>query len=248
MVCNIAESDGLGRTSLLAGRQHLSISQIAVLNFSLLSSRVDALNAVHAFLHHTAPAHRNIRIENQLLYLIGPTEEVVIEVIIVVEEVKSAHLIGAVVGAIAGSNAAVIDHLVDTLYAMLRRPYRAHIFARRLFTLHARYRLEVDAWVVCKRLEIVGLRLVVGIHPNPVHMPPPHNLRFSNHGNVVLRLTGHHADAATNARLEVNDHTPVVSAFVTHSRLRPRKSRIVIGLPFAGSLCSVRLFGVLIRG
>ena len=43
-----------------------------------------------------------------------------------------------------------------------------------------------------------------------VHLALAVNLFFANNRNVVFALTGHHASLAGNARVQVDDHPPLM--------------------------------------
>ena len=55
----------------------------------------------------------------------------------VVEEVEAADLVRAVVAAVAGADAAVVDHLVQALVAVDGGVHRADVLARRVLAVHA---------------------------------------------------------------------------------------------------------------
>ncbi len=58
--------------------------------------------------------------------------------VLVEQEVEAAHLVGAVVRAVARPHAAVVDHVVQAFVAVDGRRDRAHHLARRVLALHAR--------------------------------------------------------------------------------------------------------------
>src|SRR5208282_397196 len=78
---------------------------------------------------------------------------------------------------------------------------RADDFARRVLALHARDGLE-------ECLGIVAVALIVGVHPNPVHVAADDDLLFADDGDVVLRLAGNHAVVAAYALVQVDRHAP----------------------------------------
>src|SRR4029079_3282612 len=100
LVIEIAKNNGPGRTCLLASRQNFAILDWTVPLLRIIACLIDALNAIGAFLHYPARAHRYIRVAphlHQRDFFPG-----------IVKEVKMSHLIGTVVGAIACADAAVI--------------------------------------------------------------------------------------------------------------------------------------------
>ena len=107
----------------------------AVLLVGLDLRRADALHAVAALLHHAAAAHRHIRVAHQLQAL-GL-------VIGVEQEVEAPHLVGAVVRAVAGAHAAVVDHHVQAFRRVHRRAHRANLLAGSVLAVLAGHRLEV---------------------------------------------------------------------------------------------------------
>ena len=92
-----------------------AVANLAVFLFRLDLGGVDALHAVGAFFHHAAAAHRDIGV---LLQLRGSR----VSKIGVLEEIEPAHFVRAIVGAIAGADAAVVNHVVQPLGLWLVAP------------------------------------------------------------------------------------------------------------------------------
>src|ERR1700733_1594876 len=111
------------------------------------------------------------------------------------EKVEAPHFIGAVVRAVTRADAAVINHLVETLGAMHGCCHRAYQLAESIFTMHARNRLEIY-------FRILNWTLEVAIHAQPVHVASLGDLLFPDYGNVVFRLARDGARMAPGARVE----------------------------------------------
>src|SRR5690606_6612717 len=133
--------------------------------------------------------------------------------VLVAEEVEAAHLVGAVVRAVARPDAAVVDHVVQAVGRVLRRPRRADDLARRVLALHARPRLEADP----------ALLVAVLVDPEPEHEALPARLDRADRVDVVLRLAGDDAGVAADAGVEVDAHAPArpaARALLVERRLR----------------------------
>ena len=103
-----------------------------------IRGRVDPLHAVGALLHHPAATDGHVRGSSRRLgrcLALRP----------VVEEIKPADLVGAVVGAVARADAAIVDHVVQSLAAVHGGSDRADDLARRILAVHARHRLVEDS-------------------------------------------------------------------------------------------------------
>ncbi len=96
----------------------------------------DALHAERALLHHTALADGDVRVVDQLLDGVLAAMEV--------EPVEAPHLVRAVVRAEPRADAAVVDHLVQTILAVDGRVDGADVLARRLLAVLAEHRLRGD--------------------------------------------------------------------------------------------------------
>ncbi len=78
--------------------------------------------------------------------------------------------------------------------------------------MHAHDRLVVH-------LGIGQIALEVTVQPDPVHLPAQGHLLLAHHGNVVLRLAGHHTGVTANAGAQIHHHAPGV-ALVCHRRVK----------------------------
>ncbi len=172
---------------------------------------VDALHAIGALFHHAAAAHGDFRITQKLELRCLPILEA--------QEVEAAHFVRTVVRAVARSDTAVIDHVVQAFGAVHRGSHRADLLAGGVLTLLAGNRLE-KRWGIEKRLIVAGRivrrrpnRLfVIAVDTDPVHFAAAHHLILADHGDVVLRLAGDHASVAAIAFVQVDGHRPLVSA------------------------------------
>src|SRR5207245_10150542 len=108
------------------------------------------------------------------------------------QEVEAAHLVGTVVGAVARADAAVVNHVVESVAAVDRGLHRADHLARRGLAVHARHRLEKDLRITHRAVE-------VAVHAQPVHFPAALHLVLADDRDVVLRLAGHYTGAAPGA-------------------------------------------------
>src|SRR5581483_4109440 len=166
-VVKVAEDDRFGRAGLLAGGPDLAVGDRAVVAVGGDLRLADALQAVGAFLHHPAAAHGDLGVPGDRRPRVMPR---------IGEEVEAADLVGAVVRAEPGADAAVVDHRVDPVGIVHRRADRADHLAR-----HARHRLEQDAGAI-RRL------LPIAVVADPVHRPPARDLFAADHRDVVLGL------------------------------------------------------------
>ena len=122
-ILQIPENNGVGRAGLLAGGLESSawnpeIGGITSTNASANFCFLDPLDAESAFFHDSAHSHGDIRILLELDRLLGSfgCERSKVKLIqgslVVVEEVESADLVGAVVGAVSSPDTAIISHYV----------------------------------------------------------------------------------------------------------------------------------------
>ena len=124
-------------------------------------------------------------------------------VVVVLEEVETPHLVGAVVRAIAGADAAVVDHVVEALGAVHRGGDGADHLAGRLLALHAGHGLKMHRGLLRSAVEIA-------VDTNPVHLAPARDLVLADDGDVVFRLARHDAGVAARATAEIDRHRPGV--------------------------------------
>src|SRR5215213_11742686 len=117
MIAQESKFDRVCRTGLCTGSSELTIFHRAPLRFGFVLRLVNALDTERAFLHDTATANCDIRVElvvqwiNSLaLYFVG------MECVnCVIAPVELTHLIRTVVGTVASPNAAVVHLQVELL-------------------------------------------------------------------------------------------------------------------------------------
>src|SRR4030095_3181743 len=135
-IANIAKLDGRGGTGLLAGSLDVAVTKLAPGELRLDLPPIDPLHAVRALLHHAARTNRDVGVHGELQNIGRVLGEVV--------EIEVTHLVGTVVRAVAGPDAPVVDHHVETLAVVHGRGHRADLLARGILALHAWNRLEHD--------------------------------------------------------------------------------------------------------
>src|SRR5205823_13842886 len=115
----------------------------------------DALHAERALLHHAAFADRDVWILDEAFHIADAR--------VVVEPIEPTDLVWAIVRAEPGSDAAVVDHLVEAVAAVDGRFDRADVLARRLLTLLAEHRL-------CDGGRVARPQRRIPVDPQPVHL------------------------------------------------------------------------------
>src|SRR5579863_991696 len=189
------EGDRLGRAPLLASGLQLAVGDGPPLDAGVDPLAFDPLHAVGALLHDAARADRHVGVHRE-----APRRA---QVPRVVEEVEAPHLVGAVVAAVAGADAAVVDHLVQPLVAVDGGIDRADVLTGRRLAVHAAERLA-------DHLRIVDRPAEVTIDAEPVHLAATPDVVLADGRDVVLRLAGDHAGVAAGALVEVDRHAPLV--------------------------------------
>src|SRR3984957_4035805 len=194
-VINIAEDDRIRRAGLLARRHNLAVADLAVFLVRVDLRPVNALHAVAALFHHAAAADSHVRVVHQLqaLRLVIGEEQ----------EVEAAHLVRAVVRAIAGTHATVEDHRIEAFRRVNRRTDWANLLAGCVFAMLAGHRLEVRA----RRGQIA---LKVGVDAQPLHVAANLDLMLTDDGDVVLGITAYDAGVAAHAVFHVDRHPPCI--------------------------------------
>ena len=198
------EHDRARRAALLAGGLQLTVEDDPPLDAGGDALALDALHAVRALLHDAARADGDVRVHPHLAR--GRVVRDVVEV------VEAPHLVGAVVAAVAGADAAVVDHLVQALVAVDGGVDRADVFAGRRLAVHTRERLH-------DHLGILERSRVVAVDADPVHLAALVDVLLADGGDVVLRLAGDDAGAAAGALVEVDRHRPLVVLAAVVDRL-----------------------------
>src|SRR5262249_46303535 len=131
--------------------------------------------------------------------------------------VEAPYFVGAVVLAIAGTDAAVVDLTVEALAGVVRRKDRTYRLAGRVITLLAEHRRQVDT-----RPRFAGGG-EVAFDANPGHDSPATNPFPPDDRHIVLGIAGRDARAASGAGINVDGHAPltlVIEGRVHFVRLR----------------------------
>src|SRR6185295_1428660 len=193
-VFDIAEGDGGGWASLLAGGHDLTWLDLTPLLVGRDMRRLDALRAIGAFFHDAARPHGHVGIvRGHALLVAWP----------IVVPVEPSHLVRAVAGTGTGADAAVIDLLVDAFRAVHGGVDRAPHLAGRFLAMHARDRLEIAARI----LDIAG---VVAVDAQPQHLAADFDLLLADDQHIVLDVAGRDASIAADAPVEIDHHAPGV--------------------------------------
>ena len=167
-IVQIPEHDRTSRAGLFAGTPNGTVWNRPVLSggpTTGLSPFVlvldlglgDALRAQRAFLHHTTTSHGDFRVELHSTEIAGTVLGVVTRLdreesfllpdrftSLIVEPVESSNLVRAVVAAVSGSDATVVDHHVQTIVVVNGRCDRTDLFTRRVFAVKTAHGLSDD--------------------------------------------------------------------------------------------------------
>src|ERR1051326_5973654 len=81
---------------------------------------------------------------------------------------------------------------------------RTDQFTGCVLAVHAGY------WGVIES-RVIERTAVIGVHPDPVHLPMLVDLFFADHRDVVLYLASNQAGIAPDARRQINRHSPFVA-------------------------------------
>src|SRR5256885_8831579 len=157
-VVEIAEDDRLGRTGLRARRDDVTVAHVPILEARLILRTADTLHAERAFLHDALFPHRDVRVQQHRERL---REGFVLPATLgVVVPVEVAHLVRAVVGAIARADTAVVDLAIEAVGGVIGGVHRADRLAWRVAALLAQHRLVHRT---------PGVAVLVGA---PIPLPP----------------------------------------------------------------------------
>ena len=174
-----------------------------------IRAAADPLHAIGAFLHHPALADRDFGVLRALLR-VGRGEAVIFE------EVEPPHLVGAVLRAVAGADAAVVDLGVQSVMGVDGGVDRADDLAGGVLALHAGHRLE-------QRRRVLRRALVVAVDAEPVHLVAAAAFLGTDDGRVVFGRTGRDAGHAAEAGGQIDAHPPgLARGFPNRDRARPR--------------------------
>ncbi len=157
---------------------------------------LDSLNAERAFFHDPFAANGDIGIQLQT-HRIGPFP---------VEPVEAPYLVRAVLGAKAGSDAAVVNLVVEALFGMVGGIHRAHRFARCIVAVLTHHGEKRDFFP--------AFRILITFHPKPCHFTALDNSFYAHHPDVVLCVARRRTGAASNAFVQVHCHAPTIGVVV----------------------------------
>src|SRR4029078_4511314 len=149
-----AERDRRHRAGLGARGADLVSAERAIGDPRIDLGAPEALHTVRALLHHPAVAPGDVGVAH---------EDAQTAVLLPVEPVEPAPLVGAVVRAEPRADAAVVGHLVEAVGAVRRRLDRADVLARRERAVLTRHRLHRDD-------RLIGAAQDVAIDAQPVHL------------------------------------------------------------------------------
>src|SRR5690606_26454604 len=194
-IVDVTEHDRLAGASLTAGRRDGSVrDRFATVVLGFDAGLLDALHAIRALFHDAAEPDGHVRVHAHL-FGFGV-------LVVVVEEVETPHLEGAVVGAVARADAPVVHHVVEAVVRVHGGADGADFFAGCVFALLAAQRLKLQ-------LRVFDIAGEVAVKAKPVHFTTAQDLLLAHGGNVVFGLTGDHARVATRAAVQVDDHAPL---------------------------------------
>jgi len=176
--------------------------------FGGLLGAADALDAEGALLHDSAASHRHIRVQ-LVVQRFGPVVGV---------EVEDPHRVGAVVAAVAGPDAAVVDLPVQPVRVVVARVNRADRLAGRVLAMLAEHRQKAHPY-----LRVLPDK--VALDAQPVHVATLGDLLLVAEADVIFRLAGDHAGAASGAAVQVDRHPPAVRARHLFHAVSPRTSK-----------------------
>lgn len=164
-VGDVSKHNRFSRASLLAGSDNVSVSNGSSSFLRFNSCFVDPLNAVGAFFHDPSTPDGDVwvvqhfeKLHSALLRFLDrsrngagvPRLGVVRELSLViapVQVVKPSYLVRTVVRAVSSSDAAVVNHLVQTFVAMDGCGNRTDWLARCFFAMDASNRLPGHTWI-----------------------------------------------------------------------------------------------------
>src|SRR5581483_8154146 len=150
----IAKNNCLRRACLHACGLNFLVADESIFDLRSDLRLLDALHAIGTFLHHAAATYAYVRIPLHFPGLVGPVLEQ--------HEIEAAYLIRTVIRAVAGTDTAVVNHVVQPLGTVICRLHRTHQLTWRVLALHAR-----NGHVIRGGEARVGF--IVSVDPQPVH-------------------------------------------------------------------------------
>ena len=120
----------------------------------------------------------------------------------IIEPVEPAYLVRTVIGAVSRSDTPVVHLLIQPLFAMDRCKHGADSFTRGVRTMLAHHRLM-------GYIQLAVVLNEIPVYPNPMEFAIPVDLIFSDHWNVVFRLTAYHTRRTAGTGVQIDHHPPV---------------------------------------
>src|SRR5207244_13506627 len=114
---------------------------------------------------------------------------------------------------ISFSDAAIVSHHVEAVFAVNRRVYGTDRFARRVLAMLTRHRLVHDFRILRPFAGVLVVRLpagVIAVDADPVHRTAVRHLQFAYDRDVVLSLAGDHTRAAPGAHIQIDIPSPLL--------------------------------------
>src|SRR5262249_46134378 len=192
-ILQVAEGDGLCRARLHAGGDDLAVPHRAAVGLRIHLRRADALQAEGALLHHARATHGDVWIELEVERR-RPVRS---------EPIEAAHLVRAVVAAVACADTAVVDLAVQPFLSMVGGVHRTDGLARRVVTLLAEHGHQGE-W------RSLRLPRHETLDPDPGHDAPARHLFLADDRDIVLRVAGSDAGTAAGAGVEIDRHPPLM--------------------------------------
>src|SRR5439155_8937940 len=177
-----------GGAGLLAGGGDVPVPERPVLQARGVLGAADPLHAEGALLHHAARPHRDVGIQLEVERRLegAPGVGVPVEV---------ADLVGTVVAAVAGPDAAVVHLAVQAVGGVIAGVHRADRLAGGVLAVLAEHRDRPRG----ERLARLLPALEIALDPHPAHLAGPEHVAAADPGNVVLRITRGDAGGAPGA-------------------------------------------------
>ena len=151
----------------------------------------NSLHAERALFHDTFGANGDIRVQILSVRVVD----------IAFPEVEETHMVRTIVGAVARSNAAVVDLNIQALLVVVRSVHRAHGLTGGIVAVLAEHRQEA-------RLYIGVFTFPIALYANPVHRALLQYNVLKVERDVVFRMASDDASLATGAAVEIHYHTP----------------------------------------
>ena len=195
-VLQIAEGQGLGRTGLGAGRCDLAVTHRTAFVFCPVFALLNTLDTEGAFFHDTGFTDGDIRVE----LTIERRRPVGLA------PVETPHLIRAVVGAIARTDATIIYLGIQALRVVIGGIHRTDRLAGCIAAVLAQHGRKADFGRVRSWLRL----LEIALNPQPGHFPALRHHVLAHHRDIIFGIAGRDAGSATETGRQVDTHAPAV--------------------------------------